>query len=51
MTWGLFMSSSLKAAIHLEANYTENLESIQEHGLQDNSEFVQSHTEIGIGTF
>ena len=32
-TWGLCMSITMKAAVHLGPNYKENLGSLQEHDL------------------
>ena len=47
--WRMFMSSSMKAAIYLAPKDRE-LGSFQQHEHRGNSEFVQYHTEIGIGT-
>ena len=40
LMWGLFTSSAMEAAIHLE-----------EHELRGNPEFIPSHSEVDIGRF
>ena len=53
LTWRMFMSSSMKAAIHLGPNYLANLEVYKntEHKLRGNSELIRYHTEIDIRAF
>ena len=49
LKWRMFMSSSMKAAIHLGPHYLDNFGSLQEYELRGNSELIQYHTEIDIG--
>ena len=53
LTWGMFMASSMKAAIHLGPNYLANLEVYKNTNFEGNSEtfFFNSHTKIDIGAF
>ena len=51
LIWGMFMSSSMKAASHLGPIFFANLGSLQGHELRGNSEIIQYHTEIDTGAF
>ena len=50
LIWRLFVSTTMKAAVHLGPNYTEILGSIQENKLRGTPEFVRYHAEMDIGT-
>ena len=41
LSWGLFVSTTMEASVHLGPNYNENREA---------QEFVRYHLEIDIGT-
>ena len=49
IVWGLFMSTTMKAWVHLGAKYIENFGSFQEHKLQGIAECVRHHAESDIG--
>ena len=49
-TWGLFMSTPMKAAIHFGPNDVEILGSMQERKLRGTSEFIRYHAKIHIGS-
>ena len=48
---GMFMSSSMKAAIQLEPNYLANLEVYKNANFTENSDLIQYHTEIDCEAF
>ena len=51
LIWRLFMSASMRAAIHLGQNYTENTSSLQKRACGRDREFIQHNSEIGGGKF
>ena len=51
LTWRMFMSSSMKAAIRLWPNYMATLEVYKNMDFEEIQSFFQYHTEIDIGAF
>ena len=51
LIWGSFMSSSMKAAIHLGPNYTETLEVHTNTNFEDIQNLFNSTPKLVIGTF
>ena len=50
-SWGLFMSTTMKASVHLGPNYNAKFGSIQEYQLRTAQEIVWYHPQIDIGTW
>ena len=49
LMWGLFMSSSMKAATHIGSNYTRNLEVYKNTKFEEIQ--ILYHSEVDVGPF
>ena len=51
LIWRMFMSSSMKAAIHLGPNYLTNVEIYKNTNFEEDWKFIQYYSEVDNGTF
>ena len=49
LIWGLCMATTMKAAVHLGPNYTENMKICKNANLEEIQNFVQWHSKVDNG--